>query len=199
MKYTYYKGTENSRERVEFETIVEAFFSGVICTVDVDLLLCGVTSFRHNLGEDVKLTLEQQMDILLLVQQERDKFIHKTEAKSMEDWENSGLGSFDEYFFPGDTVADDVYDNFLNILPPASMRQNLLQVGEPAAHEKDPETGKYRATYLTFVRTDGLWWYAGECFLGEKVNRRTRPARLEKAIAETKAELEKENRKGERL
>ena len=110
----------------------------------------------------------------------------------MEDWENSGLGSFDEFFFPGDTVSEDVYDNFLDILPPATMRQNLLQVGEPAAHEYDPEKGKYRATYSTFVRTDGLWWYAGECFLGETVNRRTRPGRLAERIAEVEKELKLE-------
>ena len=115
----------------------------------------------------------------------------------MADWEDSGLGSFDEFFFPGDTVAEDVYDNFLNILPPATMRQNLLQVGEPAAHEKDPATGNYRATYSTFVRTDGLWWYAGECFRGETVNRRTRPGRLAERIAEVEKDLERENRKGE--
>ena len=63
---------------------------------------------------------------------------------------------------------------------------------EPAAHEYDPEKGKYRATYSTFVRTDGLWWYAGECFLGETVNRRTRLGRLAERIAEVEKELKLE-------
>ena len=191
MNYRYLKGSEHSCESVEFDT------AETTCVVNVDLLLCGVKKFPCGDGSDERLTTERRYEILKFVEQEREKLVHKDGAKSMEDWENSGLGSFDEFFFPGDTVAEDVYDNFLNILPPATMRQNLLQVGEPAAHEKDPATGNYRATYSTFVRTDGLWWYAGECFRGETVNRRTRPGRLAERIAEVEKDIERENRKGE--
>ena len=181
MNYRYIKGSEHRREAVEFDL---KELHPTTCVVDVDLLLCGITAVRCVNDAYIILTLEQQRDILNLVTEERGKMIHAAGPKSMQSWEESGLGSFDEFFLPGDTVTEDVYDNFLDILPPATMRQNLLQVGEPAAHEKDPDTGKYRATYSTFVRTDGLWWYAGECFLGETVNRRTRPGRLEKRLAE---------------
>lgn len=101
----------------------------------------------------------------------KQKLIDKAGPKSMEDWENSGITSFGDFFAPGDLVADDVYDNFLNILPPATMSKNLLQVGEPANHVEDPQTGKYRPTYMTFTRVDGQWRYAGECFARETVDR----------------------------
>ena len=191
MNYRYIKGAERVKESVEFDT------AETTCKVNIDLLLCGINKFTRADGNTETLTPERRYEILKFVEQERGKFVHKAGPKSMEDWENSGLGSFDEFFFPGDTVTEDVYDNFLDILSPATMRRNLLQVGEPAAHEKDPETGNYRATYSTFVRTDGLWWYAGECFRGETVNRRTRPGRLAERIAEVEKDLERENRKGE--
>ena len=186
MNYRYIKGAEKVKESVEFDT------AETTCKVNVDLLLCGINKFPRADGDTETLTPERRYEILKFVEQERGKFVHKAGPKSMEDWENSGLGSFDEFFFPGDTVTDDVYDNFLDILPPATMRRNLLQVGEPAAHEKDPETGNYRATYSTFVRTDGLWWYAGECFLGETVNRRTRPGRLAERLAEAEKAIKVE-------
>ena len=192
MNYRYIKGAERVKESVEFDT------AETTCKVNIDLLLCGINKFPRADGNTETLTPERRYEILKFVEQERGKFVHKAGPKSMEDWENSGLGSFDEFFFPGDTVTEDVYDNFLDILPPATMRRNLLQVGEPAAHEKDPETGNYRATYSTFVRTDGLWWYAGECFLGETVNRRTRPGRLAEKLAEAEKELKKKAVKEER-
>ena len=186
MNYRYIKGAEKAKESVEFDT------AETTCKVNIDLLLCGINKFPRADGNTETLTPERRYEILKFVEQERGKFVHKAGPKSMEDWENSGLGSFDEFFFPGDTVTEDVYDNFLDILPPATMRRNLLQVGEPAAHEKDPETGNYRATYSTFVRTDGLWWYAGECFLGETVNRRTRPGRLAEKLAEAEKAIKAE-------
>ena len=105
---------------------------------------------------------------------EKQKLIDKASPKSMADWENSGITSFSDFFAPGDLVTDDVYDNFLNILPPATMSKNLLQVGEPANHVEDPQTGKYRPTYMTFTRVDGQWRYAGECFARETVDRSRR-------------------------
>lgn len=185
MNYRYYRGSEHSRETVEFDT------KETTCVVNIDLLICGIKSFPCGNGDDIRLTTQERYDILKFVEAERNKFIHKAGAKSMEDWENSGLGSFDEYFFPGDTVTEDVYLNFLNILPPAVNRGGLLQVGEAAAFETDPETGKQRSTYTTFANVNGEWWYAGECFIGETVNRRTRPGNLERAIMKTEKELKK--------
>ena len=184
MNYRYYRGSENSAEAVEFD--ITNFKGDVVttCSVNVDFLMCGINTFPCGDGTDEKLTPEIRYEILKFVEQEREKIIHKAGPKSMEDWENSGLRSFNEYFIPGDKVTEDVYDNFLDIMPPATMRRNLLQVGEPAAHEKDPETGKYRATYLTFERVNGEWYYVGECFIGETTNRRTYPGRLAEQLAE---------------
>ena len=186
MNYRYIKGAERVKESVEFDT------AETTCKVNVDLLLCGINKAPCADGSTEILTPERRYEILKFVEQERAKIIHKAGPKSMEDWENSGLEDFGDYFLPGDTVTDDVYDNFLDILPPATMRRNLLQVGEPAAHEKDPETGKYRATYPTFAREGGQWWYAGECFIGETVNRRSRPGRLAEKLAEAEKAIKAE-------
>ena len=72
----------------------------------------------------------------------------------------------------GDLVADDVVNNVINCLPPACMRSNCTQMGEPYSHRLDTSTGKYRPTYATFKRvTDGIWEYCGNCFRGENVER----------------------------
>lgn len=185
MNYRYLKGSEKTKETVEYDT------AGTTCRVNVDLLMCGVNKAPRADGETEQITPERRYEILKFVEQERGKIIHKAGPKSMQDWEESGLEDFGDYFLPGDTVTEDVYDNFLDILPPATMRANLLQVGEPAAHEKDPATGNYRATYPTFARVNGQWYYAGECFIGETENRRSRPGRLAEKLAEAEKELQK--------
>ena len=189
MNCRYLKGSEHSPESVEFDT------ENTTCVVNVNLLLCGIKKYPCGDGSDKNLSTKECYDILNFVEQERGRFIHKAGPKSMASWENSGLGSFDDYFVPGDIVTEDVYDNFLNILPPATMWKNLLQVGGSVAYEKDPETGKYRATYTTFAKTDGQWWYVGECFIRETINRRTRPNKLSLRISEVEKELKAEAEK----
>lgn len=76
----------------------------------------------------------------------------------------------------GDYVEQAVVDNAMDCLPPACMRSDCSQMGEPYSHRKDPETGKLRATYATFKRVagewpDGIWQYCGHCFCGENVER----------------------------
>lgn len=79
-----------------------------------------------------------------------------TEIKTIKGWEkyadehsreNTDWGA---YCKPGDIVGEDVYDYFLNILPPRTLTQSLLQVGEPHSHMMNQKTGKYQATYATF-------------------------------------------------
>lgn len=190
-KYTYYKGTENSREVVEFETTAEPLYRATICVVDIDLLLCGVASFPCGSGDDVKLTLEQQRDILLLVQEERGKLTRKTGPKSLTDWYNSGLRTFEEYFAPGDTVTEDLVDYFINIMPPQTMWSNLVQAGEPFSHENDSK-GNYRATFITFAKKDGEWQFAGYCFSKETQNRITRKGKLADRIFDVQYLIEAE-------
>lgn len=73
---------------------------------------------------------------------------------------------------PGDYVEDAVVDEAMNTLPPAGMRSDCSQLGEPYSHQEDPDTGKWRATYATFKRiTHGIWEYCGHCFMGENRER----------------------------
>lgn len=69
----------------------------------------------------------------------------------------------------GDYVASEIVDDLMNCLPPACMRSDCSQIGEPANHKEDSE-GKVRPTYATFKRiTEGIWEYCGDCFRGENV------------------------------
>lgn len=69
---------------------------------------------------------------------------------------------------PGDLVSQEVVDNYMNALPPASMSFTCAQVGEPYSHEKDPKNGRIRPTFMTFKKVrDGVWEYCGNCFIGE--------------------------------
>lgn len=81
----------------------------------------------------------------------------------------------------GDYVEQAVVDNAMDCLPPACMRSDCSQMGEPYSHREDPETGKLRATYATFKRVvgewpNGIWQYCGHCFCGENVERGKDPA-----------------------
>ena len=72
---------------------------------------------------------------------------------------------------PGDLVDEDVADNILNALPPACMRRDCLQLGEPNSTKID-DKGKWRPTYLTLKKiTDGVFEFCGYCFRGENEER----------------------------
>lgn len=76
----------------------------------------------------------------------------------------------------GDYVQQAVVDDAMDCLPPACMRSDCSQMGEPYSHREDPKTGKWRATYATFKRVAGewpnaIWQYCGHCFQGENVER----------------------------
>lgn len=97
------------------------------------------------------------------------------EIKTIEGWnefaDRTGKSSWDDYCKPGNYVGEDVYDYFLEILPPASISRGYLQVGEPHDHVRDPRTGKIRPTFATFSQNDkGQWVYCGNCFSGDRNN-----------------------------
>lgn len=79
----------------------------------------------------------------------------------------------------GDYVEQAIVDEAMDMLPPACMRSDCAQIGEPYSHREDPDTGKWRATYATFKRVtsgrNGIWQYCGHCFRGENVERGTDP------------------------
>ena len=55
----------------------------------------------------------------------------------------------------GDLVDAEVVMNAMDCLPPACMRLGCAQLGEPYSHREDSETGKWRATYATFLCLKG--------------------------------------------
>jgi len=76
----------------------------------------------------------------------------------------------------GDLVEEEIVDHFMNVLPPACMRSDCSQLGEPYSHREDETTGKYRATYMTFKKVEeGIWQYCGHCFRGENIERGKEP------------------------
>jgi hypothetical protein len=80
----------------------------------------------------------------------------------------------------GDLVTQEVVDNAMNILPPACMRADCSQMGEPYSHRIDPDNGKWRAVYATFKMVgvednEMLWQFCGYCFRGENTERGEEP------------------------
>lgn len=76
----------------------------------------------------------------------------------------------------GDYVEQAVVDEAMDCLPPACMRSDCSQLGEPYSHMIDERSGKVRATYETFKKVggewpNGIWEYCGRCFRGENVER----------------------------
>ena len=72
----------------------------------------------------------------------------------------------------GDYVTQEVVDDAMDCLPPACMRSDCSQMGEPYSMKKDPDTGKWRNVYNTFKRVEKkVWEYCGHCFRGENVER----------------------------
>ena len=191
--YKYLRGSRDSREIVEFDISKRGQYI-TTCVVDVDLLLCGILSFPCGNGDDVTLTGQQRLDILELVQAEREKITSGIDVKTMESWYGSGL-NFDDYCFPGDTVGEDIVDYFVNVVSPVTLRYDCMQAGEEHSCEPDG-SGKYRATYTTFHRTgDGRCRFDGYCFKGENQNRVEKTysqQRFEKRLAEAREEAERD-------
>lgn len=78
----------------------------------------------------------------------------------------------------GDYVTQDVVDDAMDCLPPACMRSDCSQMGEPYSSKYDERSGKWRNTYATFRKVhgewpNGIWEYCGHCFCGETEERGT--------------------------
>lgn len=72
----------------------------------------------------------------------------------------------------GDYVEQDIVDDIVGLLPPAYISDSCAQLGEPYTIRRDPETGKHRETYATFMRAaENIWKYCGHCFRGETTER----------------------------
>lgn len=82
----------------------------------------------------------------------------------------AAAGDFYKAAQPGDTVDEQIVNDFRDCVPPASMSSGYLQVGEAYDHMVD-ENGRWRPTFMTFAFKDGVWVYCGCCFHGEAVHR----------------------------
>lgn len=84
---------------------------------------------------------------------------------TMADW--SAAGDFEKAAKIGDLIDEEIVEEFVNCVPPTTLRGDLVQVGEPYSHCYDPETDRWRASYTTFSKEDGEWVYCGKCFAGK--------------------------------
>ena len=108
----------------------------------------------------------------------------------MKEWNNRKLierndwtDSFDRIAKAGDLVEEEIVDQFINCVPPACMRSDCMQCGEPYSHREDPDTKRYRATYTTFSKvTDEIYEYRGHCFNGETLERGEEPVYVQEEL-----------------
>ncbi|MDO7204282.1 hypothetical protein Q5M85_09130 [Paraclostridium bifermentans] len=63
--------------------------------------------------------------------------------KTMKDWKYD----FGTDFNPGDRVDNEIYERFLDVLPPLVHRSNMLQVSEPCGW--DSRGGKHIYNFYT--------------------------------------------------
>ena len=80
--------------------------------------------------------------------------------KRYKDWSGSGL-DLDKFLQIGDEVDEEMQFYFIEVLPPATMRADLIQIGEPNSHIKG------LPTFSTLHREKGKWIYCGHCHLGQ--------------------------------
>lgn len=70
-------------------------------------------------------------------------------------------GDLYEYLKVGDIVDIEIYNHFVNVMPPACLNSGFVQMGEPYSHVDD------KPTYETLARLDGNWTYCGHCHWGK--------------------------------
>ena len=87
--------------------------------------------------------------------------------KTFKEWTDTKC-NLDKYLSIGDELDEEIVDYIIGCLPPRTMSENVVQLGEPYSHAFDESKGIYRATYSTFVSLDSHWFYAGKCFSGAK-------------------------------
>ena len=169
--FTYYKGGDGIRERIELKLTKSDGATKTTCVIDTDLLLCGIRTFPCGSGDDYTLTSAAIISALEYLNEARSRYTAQP-LKTLDGWYTSGIDKFSDYCFPGDTVTEDIVDYYMNILPPVSMSYGYLQAGEAYSHEED-DKGRFRATYTTFHRTntEGQWIFDGYCFMRETENR----------------------------
>lgn len=86
--------------------------------------------------------------------------------KTKKDWDKSGK-NLQTFLQVGDLVDDEMVDYFIEVLPPACMSPQCLQIGEPFDYD---EHGCLM--FSTLICTAEGWQYAGEIVTpdGERCN-----------------------------
>lgn len=64
-------------------------------------------------------------------------------------------------------IDEEVYNHFLNVLPPLCWNDSYFQCSEPFDFAKD-ENGRFGGLYLTFDKRDGKFFYLGINFRGQR-------------------------------
>lgn len=97
-----------------------------------------------------------------MANQQQQEPKQETPVKTYADW----TGDFDKYAKPGDRVDEELFDYFLNVLPPECyLPGGGFQVGEPYS------TFQGKSTYATFLRVPGGFIYAGHCHYRDTTHR----------------------------
>ncbi len=181
--YTYQRASKDTREIVTAK-VRQGVNVLTICAIDVDLLICGIRQFPCENGKEYYLDDKEYLEVLTFVQGRRNDLKKEERVKTLKGWNESGLGSFEEYFSPGDLVSEAVVTRFLNILPPTIYRSGYLQAGGAFSSVRDSE-GKCRETYTTFhLIEEGIWMFDGYCFVDTTGNMVEQPDRLARKISE---------------
>jgi len=82
-------------------------------------------------------------------------------VKKYSDWQ----GDLGDFLQVGDLVDQEMVDYFLNVLPPITWNNNIIQISEPNDHVDG------KATYSTLVNSSEGWRYAGNCHRGQTQNK----------------------------
>ena len=169
LNYYASKGTETVEFQIDRSK--DYPYPVTICSVNVDLLLCGIDVCPCADGDNYKLGDADKTAIFLFVQLRRNQTRSKENVKTMDGLHKSGLAETLDYLEPGDVVGEDMIEFFRNQLPPATDRSGLMQMGDPYSHVLGDDQRQH-ATYLTFSRAyRNLWEYKGICFRNETENR----------------------------
>ena len=86
------------------------------------------------------------------------------EIKTYKGWMESDASSIEKYLNPGDIVDEEMYNHFLNIMPPLVWDGYYLQVREACDYINGGNT------YTTFTYENGNWVYKGECHRNQTIH-----------------------------
>ena len=100
------------------------------------------------------------------------KSTEQKEIKTLEGWRESKINSITDYLNQGDQIDEELYNYFLDIMPPISLNSGNgivfagFQVSEPYGDRRDIND-KWRTTYSTFGCNGGHYYYLGLNFKGK--------------------------------